>query len=117
MLLYVEELSASNDGFTCFKHEDRDELGYHVELLLDRGLVKALCLQELGVHPADNFMDARLTWEGSDFIGSVRDEELWRKTKEGAVQAGGFTFDLVKALAKGLVKQKIEHHTGIKLDI
>jgi len=37
------------------------------------------------------------------------------KTKKGAAAAGGFTFDLLKDLAKGFIKTKIEEHTGIKI--
>ena len=46
---------------------------------------------------------------------SVRDDAVWRKTKEGALAAGGFTFELLASLAKGLVKKQIEKHTGIEL--
>ena len=56
-----------------------------------------------------------ISWAGHDFIDSVRDPETWKKTKAGAAAAGGFTFDLVKDLAKGLVKKQIEKHTGIEL--
>lgn len=56
-----------------------------------------------------------LTWAGHDFIDSVRDPETWAKTKKTAAGAGGFTVDLLKDLAKGLIKKKIEEHTGIKL--
>jgi hypothetical protein len=35
---------------------------------------------------------------------------------EGLECAGSFTFDLVKALAKGFVTKKIEEHTSVKLE-
>ena len=37
------------------------------------------------------------------------------ETKEGAEAAGGFTVDLLKDLAKGLVKKQVEEWTGVKL--
>jgi Hypothetical protein (DUF2513) len=55
------------------------------------------------------------TWRGHDFIDSVRDPEIWRKTKEGAQAAGGFTIELLRELAKGFIKTQIEKHTGVKL--
>ena len=58
-----------------------------------------------------------ITWEGHDFLDTVRDSEVWRKTKEGATAAGGFTFDIVKELAKGLIKTQIKKHTGLELDL
>jgi hypothetical protein len=57
----------------------------------------------------------RLTWEGHDFLDSVRDPKIWERTKNGIDVAGGFTFDLLKDLAKGFVKKQIEERTGIKL--
>jgi hypothetical protein len=60
---------------------------------------------------------AGLTWAGHDFLDSVRDSEIWRATKEGAQKAGGFSLELLAALAKGLIKKKIEQHTGIQLDL
>jgi hypothetical protein len=53
----------------------------------------------------------RLTWEGHDFLNSIRDPKIWEKTKKGVEGAGGFTVDL----AKGFVKKQIEEHTGVKL--
>ena len=59
----------------------------------------------------------RLTWDGCDFLDSVRDDEIWRQTKDGVTKAGGFSLDLMKALAKGLIKKQIETHTGVELDL
>jgi hypothetical protein len=39
----------------------------------------------------------------------------WAKTKNAAAGAGGFTIELLKDLAKGLVKKQIEVLTGVKL--
>jgi hypothetical protein len=56
-----------------------------------------------------------LTWEGYDFLDSVRDPVIWSRTKKGAIEAGGFTFDLLKDLAKGFLKKQIEERTGVAL--
>ncbi|MGZ5043196.1 MAG: DUF2513 domain-containing protein [Methylobacter sp.] len=58
---------------------------------------------------------SKLTWQGHDFLGPVRDPVIWQETKEGAKKAGGFSLELLRALAKGLVKEKIEEHTGVQL--
>lgn len=85
--------------------------------MLDKGLVQADESPKHDAHPSDWYGDVRLTWEGCDFLDSIRDEQVWRKTKEGVKQAGGFTFELLKSLAKGLLKRKIEDHTGIELNL
>ena len=92
-----------------------DEFSEAITLMLERGLIEGATLRPL--KGAIQIANVRITWSGHDFLDSVRDEEIWEKTKEGAVAAGGFTFDLIKALAKGLIKRKIEQHTGIELDL
>lgn len=62
-------------------------------------------------------MIKRLTWQGHDFLDKVRDPEIWHATKEGAKKAGGFSLELLGALAKGFLKKKIEAHTGVDLDL
>jgi hypothetical protein len=49
------------------------------------------------------------------FLDTVRDPEIWKKTKEGAISAKGFTLDLLQDLAKGFIKKQIEERTGITL--
>ena len=56
-----------------------------------------------------------LTWAGHDFLDSIRDPIVWSKTKKGAMEAGGFTFDLLKDLAKGFLKKQIEERTEVAL--
>jgi hypothetical protein len=57
----------------------------------------------------------RITWNGHDFLDSIRDPRIWDKAKRQVQGAGGFTVDLLKDLAKGLVKKQIEEYTGVKL--
>lgn len=82
---------------------------YNLGLLVEAGFVKGR------VTATGDFMMEGMTWSGHDFLDSVRDEEIWRRTKDGVSAAGGFTFDLVKALSKGFIKKKVESLTGIEL--
>ena len=56
-----------------------------------------------------------LTWQGHDFLDSIRDPEIWKLTKDGADQAGGFTVEILGALATGFIKKQIEKQTGVEL--
>jgi hypothetical protein len=58
-----------------------------------------------------------ITWSGRDFLDSIRDPTIWEETKKGAEKVGGFSLELLGALAKGLIKKKIEEHTGVQLDL
>ena len=90
--------------------EDANEISYNMQLLADAGFLDLTRSQ-----PALGFCIKGLTWQGHDFLDSVRDPEIWRRTKEGAQRAGGFTVGLLGELAKGLIKTQIEKHTGVKL--
>lgn len=82
---------------------------YNLALLVNARFVKGR------VTATREFMMEGMTWAGHDFLDSVRDDEIWRRTKEGVTAAGGFTFDLVKALAKGCLQKKVQMLTGIDL--
>jgi hypothetical protein len=100
------QLDQPNDiGITDHSYE---EVAYHLNHLIDKGYVKGLYAAQM---PFVN----QLTWAGHDFLDSVRDPEIWAKTKKGAEGARGFTADLLRDLAKGLLKKQIEDYTGVKL--
>ena len=95
--------------------EEAEKILYHLELLQHAGLLTGETLGGIGM---DNvWADLDLTWAGHDFVDAIRDPQIWKETKKGLEDAGSFTFDLVKALAKGFIKKKIEEHTGVKLDL
>tara|TARA_R110000796_G_scaffold199991_2_gene316110 strand:- start:1071 stop:1451 length:381 start_codon:yes stop_codon:yes gene_type:complete len=56
-----------------------------------------------------------ISYQGYDFLDSVRDPALWAKTKEAASSAGGFTLSLIGAIAEGLIKTKLKQHAGIEI--
>ena len=58
---------------------------------------------------------ADLLWHGHNFLDSVRDPEIWKKTKEVAHKAGGFTFDILGDIAKGLIKTQVKKYTGVEI--
>jgi Hypothetical protein (DUF2513) len=89
---------------------NEEDIAYHLSPLQERGLVEVPDGQ-----PMIGIVFTRLTWEGHDFLDAVRDSEIWKKTKQGADAVGSFSFDLVKQLAAGFIKTKIEEHTGVKL--
>ena len=101
-----------------FDHEDQDSVAYALYLMAQKGLIEdAYNIGDHGTHEADSYGHPKLTWDGCVFLDTVRDEEIWRKTKLGVANAGSFSFDLLKALAKGLIKTKIEQHTGLELNL
>jgi hypothetical protein len=95
------------DGFTP------EDIGRHLAMLVSGEFIETAGSRPFG---ADGSLIFRqISWQGHDFLDSVRDPKIWEETKKGAEAAGGFTVDLLKDLAKGLVKKQIEEWTGVKL--
>ena len=58
----------------------------------------------------------RLTSAGHDYLGAIRSEGIWQETKSVVAETGGSaTLEIMKQLAIGFLKKKLEEHTDIKL--
>ncbi|MGO6718515.1 DUF2513 domain-containing protein [Rhizobium ruizarguesonis] len=86
----------------------------HLRLILEARLIEGDAVPD-DEFAFDHIVPTRLTWSGHDFLESVIDSEIWRRTKEGALSAKGFAPDLLQDLAKGFIKKQIEERTGITL--
>ena len=62
------------------------ECSYHVELLVDAGLVEGGMSETLGRGPKD-FFARRLTWSGHEFLDAIRSDNVWNKTKKNLPKA------------------------------
>lgn len=89
--------------------EEADHREYNFQLMIDAGLVEG---DGTG---GGCFYVNKITWAGHDFLDAVRDPEVWLKAKRGAAAAGGLTVDLLRDLAKGFLKKKVEELTGVKI--
>ncbi|MDP9663784.1 UNVERIFIED_ORG: hypothetical protein J2W16_001498 [Pseudomonas cremoricolorata] len=117
LLLRLEKASTKADSILIFRNGELaiegytdDQVRYHLNLAVQAGLV-----DQGGKGLLNGFQFRQLTWSGHDFVDAIRDDEIWRKTRQGAKAAGGFSVDLLKDLAKGFIRKKIAEHTGIEL--
>jgi len=90
--------------------EESERLIGHLDLLEQANFIEIESKGSAGLYCVKG-----LTWEGHDFLDSVRDPIVWKKTKEGALAAGGWTPDLLKDLAKGFMRKQIAERTGVEL--
>ncbi|MBO6538240.1 MAG: DUF2513 domain-containing protein [Rhizobiaceae bacterium] len=86
----------------------------HLFQLHERGFIDGVDVSHMNGRA---FLPIRVTSYGHDFLDSVRDPEIWRKTKDGAKAAGGFTVELLAELAKGFIKTQIKRQTGIEIQV
>lgn len=66
--------------------------------------------------PGDNTFDAiysSITYEGHQFLESVRKDENWRKTKEVCGKVGNFTLQAIKTVAEGVATAAINKYLGL----
>jgi hypothetical protein len=110
MGMYGAETISPDSLKVAVEGYDEEDIAYHPSLLQERGLIEVPDAQ-----PMIGIVFTRLTWEGHDFLDAVRDPEIWRKTKQSMDSVGSFSFELVKDLAKGLIKTQLENYTGVKL--
>lgn len=87
------------------KEWDREVVAYHLKLLDQAGYVKN------NTKWADNkpmWLLASLTWDGHEFLDSIKDDSIWNKTKEGiknkGFELGTVPFDVLKDYAKLQIK-------------
>ena len=114
LLLEIEEKDGGTGASISITNSEnsKEQITEHLFLLKGAELIEAVDASHLS---GRGVIVRRLTWHGHDFLDSVRDEEVWKFTKNGAAAAGGFTVDLLKAIAKGYLKKKIKDQTGIDI--
>ena len=126
MLGYVDDPSATVQ-LHFFQNADENEkqIEYHIELLADAGFVVKSSEHidppgrggsiRHGRRIVRSFA-LRVTNSGHDFLDAIRDDGIWNKTKQAVAETGGSaTLEIIKSLATGFLKKKIEQHTDIAL--
>jgi len=114
ILLAIEASDQTPDSWIdlAIDSHSEDEVSYHVMLLHEAGLIVA---QDLCSMSDFDWRPKRLTIRGHEFLDTVRDGEVWRRTKVGAEKAGvasiGFLLELGKAYGKQVLKERL----GIEL--
>ena len=107
ILLFVEDKAGINKGVGLNEllalNANRDLVAYQLELLSDAGFIDAEPMKGLGGYL--DFYIRRLTYNGHEYLDSIRDETIWEKTKEKLAMVGGAsTLVVVKELAVSISK-------------
>jgi DNA-binding transcriptional ArsR family regulator len=92
---------------------DQSTIEIHLKLLIEAGLIDAN--QKQGISTVGGWYVRRLTWDGHEFLDTIRDPEIWRKTKEGASAAGSWSIGAIKEIGTALLKAKVQSVLGIEL--
>lgn len=105
------QMEAAEHGFfkgplTIADHSD-EEIGYHVFLMSQAGLVKALPDSEINSQ-SPHATPINITWAGHEFLEASKDDGLWNKAKTHVLKpAGGAAFDVLLEWLKSEAKQRL----------
>ena len=106
ILLRVEEQdpntssyeSITIDGYTS------DEVREHIKLLANAGMISDVH------HDLDGNVWVRsITWDGYDYLDKVRDNTIWKKTKDTIKEKGlPLIFDTIKTISSAFITAAAE---------
>lgn len=82
-----------------------DEIYFHLTKIEEAGF-----LERVGGGAMTAVTFRALSWKGQEFLDTIRDDSIWTKTKE---KAGSASFDVLAAVAKAVLKDRIKSLTGL----
>ncbi len=89
------------------KGYSEEEVGYHVYLMQEAGLVEAIDVGSMG-GKSPNASLRNLLPAGHDFIGAIEDSTIWAKAKNTVLKTTpGIALDIFLGWAKNEVSKKI----------
>jgi hypothetical protein len=107
ILLRIES-EGTDDKRLFLKIEGRseDEISYHVKILAEAGLIRALDISK-GVL-GSMWWPISLTWSGHDFLDDARDDTTWNKTKSlVGEKVASASFEVLKAVLSSVAKSAL----------
>lgn len=107
ILLAIEECDHGTfNGALEVKGYSAEEIGYHVYLMDEAGLLDAMdstCDQSLSPEAIPN----NLTWKGHEFLENSRDAGIWEQSKTIVAKAGGASLSIWSEVLKQTVLQNL----------
>lgn len=84
---------------------DTELVARHMDLMIEAGLLDGEDMSDTGGHDA---FARRLTWEGYDFLDSVRSDAVWNDTTASIARTvGSASFEVVKVVATGFAMKAL----------
>jgi hypothetical protein len=88
-------------GFTA------EQIGFHVYLMNEAGLINAIERSYLGALSPEAF-PLNLTWDGYEFLEAARDPTLWNQAKAKVIKPiGGVAFSVLLEWLKAEAKSRL----------
>jgi hypothetical protein len=116
VLLRLEEDIGDRGAVYSFQYTNKkmvvegyadEEVSGHLAMLLNSPFVEGKRAL------SGEFLVKGLTWEGREFLDSIRGNDVWQKTKAGVEKIGGVGLGFVWEIAKGVIKNELKAKLGI----
>jgi Hypothetical protein (DUF2513) len=107
--LEAEQTDMTAAGTLKLEGFQREAVAHHLTLLESAGYINIIKRTKFSKVVDASYLQTvgyQLTWDGHEFIETIRDPEIWRKTKDGATAVGGWTVSLLAELGKGYLNAK-----------
>ena len=101
ILMRIEENEKDKTTISDLKSSDFDDrvINYHLKLLLDVGYIETKEIKCIGAKSSE-FIVKRMTMQGHQYLDSIRDDNVWKKTKEVISKTtSSVTLDIIKSVA------------------
>lgn len=86
---------------------DDSTIKSHLVLMHDAGLIRCEPVRSTTSERVVYVIPFELTWEGHDFLQTMRDDTIWKKAKEQVLRPGAsWSFEILKEWAKYEIKQR-----------
>ncbi len=109
ILLYLEENLSYNDRLPAesikLENYTMDEIHYTISLLCDANYIEAIPIDSLGY--SRTFLIRSLTMSGHELLDNIRDNKVWKKTKETASKFTSVSLKILSSVAANLLTNMI----------
>lgn len=108
ILLKIEETENKRPIIDlCVENYSDEEVSYHCKLLYEAGFV---CDYKNTID--GSFGVGQMTWNGQEFLDTVKSDTIWNKTKETITKKGlPMGIDILKSVATSIIQSMIT--TGV----
>lgn len=101
--VYIDTKDVEIKGFTT------EEIVYTADKLLEAGYITANRNAYLGGDHIPDIDIMSITWEGHKFLDSVRDNTVWKKTKEITSKFSSVSISMIEHIASNVIIEIIKN--------
>ncbi|OSZ72055.1 hypothetical protein CAP39_01385 [Sphingomonas sp. IBVSS1] len=91
------------------------EVKYHIRPLIQAKLISAVTEPDPNDPDGRVYWYIRLKWKGHEFLDKIRDEKIWKATKENAAKIGNWSLSFIGEIAKSVAKVEAKNRLGLDL--